>query len=116
MFRDEFLKAVSPPLVPVDTPFGRVWIRTMTAGEKDEMEKQHGDDGKFRCRVLMLTCCSEDGRLLYSKRDLASLDELPLSAVEPIFDEVVKVNKMLAKDREMLRKNSQSPDGDSSSD
>jgi len=115
MFRDEFLKATAPPPVPLDTPFGRVWIRTMTAGEKDEAEKQHSDDGKFRCRIIMLTCCSEDGRLLYSNRDLPALDDLPLSAVEPIYDAAIKVNKMLPKDREELRKNSHNPAEDSSS-
>jgi hypothetical protein len=114
-FRDQFLKAKEPAPEPPDTEFGRVFLRTMTAGEKDELESEHGKDGKLRARVVMACCCDEGGRLLFGPRDLAAIDDLPLSVVEPIFDAAVKVNRMLPKDREALRKNSETPSDDSTS-
>lgn len=101
---------------PVETPLGRTFVRTMTAGEKDDFDKHATEDGKFRCRLLLLCCCDEAGRHEFGNKDLPELDKLPLTVVEPIVDAAMKLNKLGQKEQEALRKNSPDRNGDGSSE
>lgn len=104
MFRDELLKA-KRTIEPVETPAGRTYVRTITAGEKDEFDREASKDGKFRCRLVMLCCCDEDGQAEFTNRDLPALDELPVAVLEPIIDAALRVNRISVKDSEEIRKN-----------
>lgn len=104
MFRDELLRATRT-VEPVETPLGPTFVRSITAGEKDELEQEHAKDGKLRCRLVVLCCCSEDGRPEFTAQDLPALDALPLSAVEPIVEAAIRLNRMSPRDAEDARKN-----------
>jgi hypothetical protein len=118
MFRDTFLQSRTSgfAIEPVDTPIGPTFVRTMTAGEKDEFDQIATKDGKFRSRLVMLCCCDADGRREFTARDLADLDAMPLTAIEPIVDAAMRLNKLGPKEQEELRKNSASPPEDGSSE
>lgn len=105
MYRDALLKSAPRAIVPVDTPAGRTFVRAITAGEKDEFDRQVTKDGKFRCRLVMLCCCKEDGSAEFTNLDLPALDQLPLPDLEAIVDAALAVNRISAKDSEEIRKN-----------
>lgn len=114
-FREDLLRSASAgPIEPVDTPAGRTYVRVMTAGEKDDFDQNATKDGKFRCRLILLCCCDENGRHEFGQKDLPAIDALPLTVVEPIVDAAMRLNKLGAKEQEELRKNSESPADDSS--
>jgi hypothetical protein len=101
---------------PVDTPLGRTYVRTMTAGDKDQLEMSgFKEDKKFRCRVVMQCCCDEAGRLEFGNKDLPDLNDSPAEFIDPIFRAAWKLNGYDEADREELRKNSASRGDDSSS-
>lgn len=113
MFRDEFLR-IKPTIEPIETVAGPAFIRTITAGEKDEFEREAKKDGKVRCRLLLVGVCDEQGKPVFTNLDLPTLDALPLTAVEPIADAIAKLNKFGEAEVEDIRKNSPSPaDGSS---
>lgn len=107
MFRDALLQQAQTGrrIEPVETPAGRTFVRTITAGEKDEFDREAQKDGKFRCRLVMLCCCTEDGRAEFTNLDLPALDELPVAVVESIVDAAIRINRMSPADAETLRKN-----------
>ena len=105
MFRDTLLKTPQHKVEPVETPAGKTFVRTITAGEKDEFDRQASKDGKFRCRLVMLCCCSEDGKPEFTNLDLPALDDLPVTVLEPIVDAALSLNRIGAKDAEEIRKN-----------
>lgn len=113
MFRETLLQATRT-IVPVETRLGGTYVRSITAGEKDDIETQHSKDGKLRARILLVCCCTEDGRPEFTNRDLPALDELPLDAVEPIIQAAIDLNRMSPEALEGMRKNSASPADDSS--
>lgn len=118
MFRDTLLNSRSSGFTvePVQTPLGTTYVRTMTAGEKDDFDFHATRDGKFRCRLILLCCCDKDGKHEFGNKDLPALDELPLTVVEPIVDAAMRLNKLGPKEQEELRKNSPSPADDGSSE
>lgn len=105
MIRDAILAAGRPKIEPVDTPMGRTFVREITAGDKDDFDREFTKDGKFRCRLILLACCKEDGSPEFTNLDLPAIDALPLSAVEPIVDAALKLNKIGVKEADELRKN-----------
>lgn len=105
MFRDSLLKGSPHKVEPVETPAGKTFVRTITAGEKDEFDRQASKDGKFRCRLVMLSCCKEDGSPEFTNLDLPALDELPVTVLEPIVDAAIALNRIGQRDAEEIRKN-----------
>ena len=104
-FRDALIHSDGRRIEPVETPAGPTFVRTITAGEKDEFDREARKDGKFRCRLVLLCCCDQDGRPEFTNHDLPVLDALPLATVEPIVEAAIRVNRMAEADAETLRKN-----------
>jgi hypothetical protein len=98
-------KAGDRTIEPVDTPVGTAYVRTITAGEKDDFDREYTKDGKFRCRLVLLACCTEDGRPEFTNLDLPAIDNLPITVLEPIVDAALKLNRIGTKDQDDLRKN-----------
>jgi hypothetical protein len=104
MFRDVLLSTDGHQIAPVDLPGGGCFVRTMTAGEKDEFDRQVLKDGRARCRIVMVCCCTEDGKPEFTNLDLPALDALPFFALDPIVNAALRINRLTAEDVEDVRK------------
>lgn len=91
---------------------GTVFVRVMTAGERDRYdvatdEASRADvQGSFRARVTAFTACDENGKLLFTEDDIPGLAELPCSSFDPIVMAAMRLNRMTAEEVEGLEKNS----------
>lgn len=106
MLRDVLLKVTDRTIEPAETRVGRVYVRTLTAGEKDDFDAEVAKDGRIRSRLVMLTCCDEKGNLEFGENDLAAIDAMPLDVLEPIFDAALQINKLDENSRKDTRKKS----------
>ncbi len=105
MFREQLLSQTSRVIEPVVTPCGLTFVRSLTAGEKDRYDLEARKDGKYRCRLVLAACCTEDGRPEFGAQDLPAIDALPVHAIEPIVEAAMRVNRFTEADAEELRKN-----------
>lgn len=89
-------------LEPVDVPEwgGRVFVRDMTAAERDRYDMDRlGDDGKavtenFRARLVVATCCDESGKLLFTAGHVKTLGEGLSAPVIRIYRAAAKLNRL----------------------
>lgn len=89
---------------------GDVWIKAMTAGERDDFEANHRalkDAGKdplrhLRARLACATVCDEEGNLLFAESDIDALSEHPASALDRIADLAMELCGMKTADAEQL--------------
>jgi hypothetical protein len=115
--RGEILEALwawpKPVRVEVPTLDGAVYVRMLTAAEKDRFEAASVRyvDGKaeaclenVRARLVGLCACNEGGGRLFTDDDVDSLGDLPASLIDPIFEAAQKVNGM-GRSREEAAKN-----------
>jgi hypothetical protein len=106
--RDSFF-ALKPELREVRVPMlgGSVYVKEMTAGERDRFEVEHlrSADKDFRARMAAATVCDSEGVLLFGPDDVAKLSKLPADALTEIVMAANKVNRMSADDVEELSKN-----------
>jgi hypothetical protein len=103
-FRDTLLSSDGRKIEPVETPAGLTHVRTMTAGEKDEFDRQASKDGKFRCRLVLVCCCTPDGHAEFTNLDLPALDAMPVATLEPIVNAAMRINHLMPEDVDELRK------------
>ena len=105
-------------LEPVDVPEwgGTVWIRTMTASERDAFEQEFVDlrqgktrsgtvanvRAKFAARVL----CDQHGVRLFEDKDITELGRKSASALDRVFDAGMKLNGFSQRDVQELAGNS----------
>lgn len=108
--REAILACDDLPQVKVTIPEwgGTVFVRTMTAGQRDRFEQSVTDSPgvDFRARLAVLTVCDEDGKLLFSESDVALLTLRSARALSRIFSVAVKLNGITSDDVEELEKNS----------
>jgi hypothetical protein len=112
--REQILAADDLPREKVYVPDwqGDVWVRTLSAGQRERWEAMmEGPDG-FRGRgemmaaVVALTACDEAGQLLFTLDDIPRLAEKSAGAVMRISDVATRLAKIEAADIEELSKNS----------
>lgn len=93
-----------------------VWIRTMTADERDQFEneraKARGPNEEsnvagFRASLAALTVCDESGNRIFSSEHVARLGAKSGRALGRIFNVAAKINGMLKEDIEELTKKSE---------
>lgn len=108
--REAFFLARPPQLERVEVPdLGSfVWIRPMTAGERDAFEVTHERTGgkDFRARLTASVCCDETGKALFDSACVPSLSQLPASTLQPIVEAAIRVNRLSPADVKELEKNS----------
>lgn len=117
MFKEAlFALRATRQIIPVETEAGTAYVRSLTVAEKDEFDlSAEGGKKNVRANLLIACVCNEAGEPEFTEYDLATLNALPASAVEPLIDAAMKVNRFSAEDREAIRKNSQGQSGNSSS-
>lgn len=113
-------------IVPVPEWGGEVVVRSLTAAERDQYEKefisQHGTRIKFdlvnpRARLVALSVVDEDGKRLFTDRDVAELAKKSAAPVDRIYAVAQKLSGISDGDVEELEKNLERiPDADSRSD
>ena len=122
--RERILAADDRPIEGVFVPeWGEtVFVRTLTAGERERWEEEARPDGSARSRhqvrasLVVLAACDEDGRPIFTPADLPALCGKSARAMMRVFDRALKLNDFNAEDVERLEKNSAtSPSDDSRS-
>lgn len=107
--REAFLAIPAPEVTPVDLPAlgGRVYVRELTAGERDRFETDHAQSSNsdFRAKLMAACVCDESGKRLFSDADARKLSDLPASHVERLVREIIRVNALSDQDVEDLEKN-----------
>lgn len=100
-------------LVEVPEWGGSVYVRTMTAGERDRFEAEHrrrGESGDayedIRARLAVSTVCDESGALLFTPADVPAISRKSAKALDRIFAAAQRLNGLSSQDVEDLRKNS----------
>ena len=109
--RDTILK--TPPLlhrelVPVPEWGGDVWVRTLSASERDQLEMQWEKTKRihFRARLVYYCACDDAGKDLFREEDIPILGAHSTSAITRIVDVAFRLNKFTREDIEELEKNS----------
>src|SRR4051812_33755498 len=111
--REEIDQAEDLPLCPITVPeWGNktVYIKSLTGGERLEVEKDWSKDAKVdgpaMCRLVVRTLADADGNLLYEyPKDIPVLNKKSAKAINRLFDFSLRVNAIEKKDVEELVKN-----------
>lgn len=112
MLNREQLLAVNGDKIELvkDVPhWGDVYIKTFSAGKRDEIEGAHQSNPfvNFRARFVAASVCDEHGKLVFTDKDVPAISALAASIVDPVFTAVAKLNKILPEDIDELEKNSE---------
>ena len=127
--RDDILTAPAPSKTLVELPEfgGAVYVREMTAGDKDAWEdsllrrrkaEEEGAGGlhNFRAELLALVLVDADGAPLFTRDDIEALAKKSARALEPAFEVALRINGLTEAALEELEKNLKAaPGGNSSS-
>ena len=108
--KDQILNANDVKLEEVNIPEwnGSVYVRVMSAGERDSFEIQATKpNGKqnLRARLAVLTVCDKDGNRIFEESDIPALAKKSASALDAIFRVAIHLNAMTDADIEELEKN-----------
>jgi len=97
--------------VPVDLPElgGRVYVREMTAAERDKFDEDLRDDGGklkdgYRAQLVAATVCDADGKLLFRPEQAAELANRGAALVVKLARVAAKVNALTAEAVEDAKK------------
>ncbi len=85
---------------------GKVWIKRLTAGEKDAYEKATPGKTTSRALTVVHCCFDERGSRVFTDDDVASLDVVDATIIDPIVVAALKHNGYTQADQEALLKNS----------
>jgi hypothetical protein len=86
---------------------GEVFVRTMTADERDEYEQERaearGDDPKqnlkgVRAALVARTVCDEQGNALFTEEDVDALGKKSAKAMSRVFNKSAKLNLLTDSD------------------
>jgi hypothetical protein len=104
-------------LVPVPEWGGDVWVRTISASERDQLEMQWEKTKRvhFRARLVWYCACDEKGADLFQETDIPVLGAHSTAAITRICDVGFRLNGFTKTEIEELEKNLPSgPPSDSS--
>ena len=110
-------------VVPIPEWKGDVIIKMMTGTERDQFEDSlfegRGKDRKsnyknLRAKLLSMCLVGEDGKRLFSDKDIESLGGKSAKALDRLYTIATEINGIGAKEEEALTKNSESEGNDTS--
>ena len=110
-------------VVPIPEWKGDVIIKMMTGTERDQFEDSlfegRGKDRKsnyknLRAKLLSMCLVGEDGKRLFSDKDIESLGGKSAKALDRLYTIATELNGIGAKEEEALTKNSESEGNDTS--
>jgi|TARA_R100000734_G_C3316578_1_gene109134 hypothetical protein len=108
--RDAILNVVDlkPEVVEVPEWGGSLYIRMLTASERDKFEASCVGTGKkqnltnIRARLVVLCACDEAGERLFTDADAEALGRKSAAAVDKVFGACSKLNGFSSQDIEDL--------------
>ena len=123
--RKDILKVndLTTRVVPIPEWKGDVIIKMMTGTERDQFEDSlfegRGKDRKsnyknLRAKLLSMCLVGEDGKRLFSDKDIESLGGKSAKALDRLYTIATELNGIGAKEEEALTKNSESEGNDTS--
>lgn len=103
-------------LVSVPEWGGEVWVRTLSASERDQLEIEWERTKRvhFRARLVYYCVCDEDGKDLFRAEDIPVLGAQSTAAVSRVCEVAFRLNRFGKEDIEELEKNLRNGQGDSS--
>lgn len=119
--RDQILDAHDLRKIKLEVPEwgGSVYIKTLTARERDQFEdtiyrsKKKIDISNVRAHLASLVLIDAKGANLFTAADIKHLGKKSATAMDKVFSAACKLNGMTPKDIEELEKNSSIIPGDS---
>ncbi|ANZ42495.1 hypothetical protein BBK82_04985 [Lentzea guizhouensis] len=117
--RDEILSAVDITTEDVDVPEwgGRVRVRGLTGTDRDRFEsamlnrngkgnaRHQVNTDNFRARLVMASVVDEDGRRMFSERDVRALGEKSAAALDRVMTVAMRLSGLTQKDADELEGN-----------
>jgi hypothetical protein len=111
--KDDILNAQDSKTVTLEVPEwgGEVIIATMSGFARDRFEAsimgKNGGMNMLNVRAKMVAAClvDEEGNLLFSENDILRLGKKSCAALDRIFEEAQKLNRLGDQDIENLAKN-----------
>lgn len=107
--RDQILAGPRPTVVEVEVPAlgGKVSVRGMTIGARDQFEIANAaDKGRyFRARLVVACVVDADGSPMFGAADLPALASLAAGTFEPVVDAAMRLNKYTPEEVEALEGN-----------
>ena len=109
--RDAFLAIKRPEPVAVNLPDGVLYVRVMTAREREQYESairnktESGAVDDVRAELVRRCACDATGSLMFTAADLPLLSELPFTLINPIFEAATTANSMQVGAVEQAEKN-----------
>lgn len=93
--------------VPIPEWGGEVFVRNMTAGERDrwEIAAQGKRTEDVRAALAVLTVCDESGELLFKQEDIPLLTAKNAAPMQRIFNASIELNRISETDIKELEKN-----------
>lgn len=123
--RDAILAAsdITVETVPVPEWGGEVLVAGLTGAQRDEYEqstiKQRGQDvemnlANMRAKLVSLSVVDENGKRLFSDKDVTALGKKSARALQRVFDVAMRLSGISKEDLDELAKNSESDQSDDS--
>lgn len=88
---------------------GDVYIKELTAGEREALEKQmqsQTDKNAVRATVFVHSVCNADGELMFDVEDIEAIKQLPSRPVIKVFNRSNEINGITPKQVDTAEKNS----------
>ena len=94
-------------LVEVPEWGGQVYVRSMTAIQRDKFELavQEKKIQNWRALIASQTICDENGNTLFNEQDINALSQKSASALSRVFDKAIELSRFTNEDIEELEKN-----------
>ena len=110
--KEAILSANDRKTVDVEVPEwgGTARVATMSASERDKWEAETYGDGKpktedFRARFVALCLVGEDGKRLFTDKEVGDLGKKSAAALQRVFTAAQKLNALTDEAVEELEKN-----------
>lgn len=114
--RDQILSAndITKELIPVPEWGGEVYVKALSAGERDGYEssmihfngkKQSVNMENARAKLAALSICDENGARLFTDMDVQDLTKKSAAALQRVFEVAQRLSKITDDDLEELTKN-----------
>ena len=89
---------------------GEVYIKELTAGEREALEKQMQSQTLAKCRlratVFVHSVCNADGELMFDVEDIEAIKQLPSRPVIKVFNRSNEINGITPEQVDTAEKNS----------
>lgn len=79
-------------LVEVSTSWGKVYVKALTLDEADSVERLIVKHKCWRACYVAVCTLDENGKRLFSDNDIPKLGKVQRSKLEPIVEQVAKLN------------------------